>query len=476
MKRGLPFVLLVGLIALGVVTVPAAPGTAPAARPAVAGDPVGWLQGYLRIDTTNPPGNEAAAVAYLAAILHRHGVPTRTLVTADGRASLYARVEGRRDDEGLLLVHHVDVVEAGGEWRRPPFSGDLVGGELWGRGAIDVKSLGIAHLAAFLAVARADRPPERDVAFLAVADEESGGLAGTGWLLERHPGLFTGIAAVYGEGGANRAAGGRARWWGVEVAQKRPLWLTVRSRGRGGHASGINPHSASHRMIAALARLIDMPLRWRVSEPVRGYLAALAPLHEGVMRRNFLDPDAWVGPDGPRGPMLPGQPNLFLDTVQVTRIDVGERINVVPEEAMAHVDVRLLPDTDADRFLAGVRRALGDEAAVEVEVLLAAPPAPPSPVDHRAYRAAAEVLADEAPVVPAFIAGFTDSRWFRERGIPTYGVSPFALDGTVLSGIHGSDERIPVAELERGIERMTRIVLAYAEGGEPAGDGGPAPR
>jgi len=331
---------------------------------------------------------------------------------------------------------------------------------VWGRGAIDIKGLGIAHLAAFLAVAGADRPPERDVVFLAVADEESGGLRGTGWLWETRPELFAGIAAVYGEGGVNRLSREKLLWWGVEVAQKRPLWLEVRTHGRGGHASGINPNSASHRLIAALARLLEMPRRWRVTDPVRRYLAALAPLHEGAVRGRFLDPDAWVGPDGPRGPMLPGQPNLFLDTIQVTELEASDRINVVADQATARIDVRLLPDTDADELLARIRRALGSDA--EVEVLLAADPAPPSPTDHPAYRAAAEVLGDEAPVVPAFVSGFTDSRWFRERGIAAYGVDPFALSGGLLSGIHGLDERMPVAELRAGIERMTEIVARYA--------------
>lgn len=473
--------LLAAVVAGGafafVAPAPPAPAAAPPAeappaprRPTApaAEDPVGWLQGYLRFDTTNPPGDEAAAVAYLAGILHRHGVATRTLVTAEGRASLYARLDGRRRGEGLVLLHHVDVVAPGEGWRRDPFSGDLVAGELWGRGALDVKGLGIAHLAAFLAAARAPRPPERDLVFLAVADEESGGVHGTAWLLARHPELFAGVTAVLGEGGTARVRGGPSggrtvQWWGVEVAQKRPLWLEVRATGRGGHASGINPHSAAHQLVTALAGMIEMPRRWRVTQPVRDYLAALAPLHEGTMRRQFLDPDAWVGADGPRGPMLPGQPNLFLDTVQVTRVDVGERINVVAPDAVAHVDVRLLPETDADAFLARIRRAAGDE--VTVEVLLAAPPSPPSPVDHPAYRAVAGVLGREAPVVPAFIAGFTDARWFRERGIAAYGVSPFALTGELLGGIHGRDERIPVAELERGIERMRAIVAAWTAAG-----------
>lgn len=453
-KGSLPALVVCFVVGFG-------PSRAETAPPA---DPIGWLQGYLRIDTTNPPGGEAAAAAYLARILRDHGVSSRTFFTADGRASLYARVPGRRRGGGLVLLHHLDVVAPGPGWARDPFSGDLVDGELWGRGAIDVKGLGIAHLAAFLDVAGSGSPPERDVVFLAVADEESGGLRGTGWLWETRPELFTGIGAVYGEGGANRTARGEVRWWGIEVAQKRPLWLEVRAHGRGGHASGINPHSASHRLISALARLLEMPRRWRVSEPVRAYLAGLAPLHSGVMRRNFLEPDAWVGPDGPRGAMLPGQPNLFLDTIQITELEAGDRINVVADDAAARIDVRLLPDTDAEDLLARIRRALGGE--IEVEVLLTAAPSPPSPTGHPAYRAAAEVLGEEAPVVPAFISGFTDARWFRERGVAAYGVDPFALTGEVRRGIHGPDERIPVDELRAGIERMRRIVGAYAGTGE----------
>jgi acetylornithine deacetylase/succinyl-diaminopimelate desuccinylase-like protein len=428
------------------------------------GRPVEWLAGYLRLDTSNPPGNEEAAARYLARILHRHGVATRTFYTSDGRVSLYARLEGRRDDGGLLLLHHMDVVPAGEGWTREPFSGEVVEGEMWGRGAIDVKSLGVAHLAAFLDLAATPEALERDVAFLAVADEESGGVRGLAWLLDRHPELFAGIGAAYGEGGSNKAANGRLIWWGVETAQKRPMWLAARAAGRAGHASGLNPGNAVHALVEGLDRVLALPREWRVSDPVRRYLRALAPLHEGAWRERFLDPDAWIGPEGPRGPMSPGQANLFLDSVQVTVLAAGERINVVPPLARAELDVRLLPDTDAEAFLARLREAAGPR--VELEVLLASPPAPPSPVDHPAYRAAAEVL--DGPVTPAFIAGFTDSRYLRARGIATYGLSPFLLEPQVLRGIHGPDERIPVAELERGVERMTEIVRRYAT----AADGG----
>ncbi len=451
---------LVGLVCFTAL-LPAAVGAAQGAD-----DPLRWLADYVRVDTTNPPGNEAAAVRYLARILHRHGVATRTFYTADGRASLYARLEGKSDEGGLLLLHHVDVVPAGEGWSRDPFSGEVVDGELWGRGAIDAKSLGIAHLAAFLELAGSGEELERDVAFLAVADEESGGGQGTAWLLANHPELFEGIGAALNEGGNNKVANGWIIWWGVETAQKRPMWLQVRARGRAGHASGLNPGNAVHALIEGLDRVLALPKEYRVTEPVRRYLAALAPLHEGAQRRRFADPDAWIGPEGPRGPIMPGQANLFVDGLQVTQFDAGERINVVPPVATARIDARLLPDTDAEAFVERLRLALGPR--VEVEVLLTSPAAPASPVDHPLYRAAAEVFAEEGDVVPSFISGFTDSRFLRHEGIATYGVSPFLVEPQLLRGIHGPDERIDVEDFRAGVERMKRIVRAYATAGASA--------
>jgi len=437
---------------------------APPAAAAGSGlsEAAGWLRGYLRIDTTNPPGNEAAAAAYLAEILHREGVPTRLLVTPEGRASLYARLQGSEADCGLLLMHHIDVVPPGPGWSTDPFAGEVRDGSLWGRGAVDVKSLGVAQLAAFLALKRSGVRPRCDVALLAVADEESGGAQGTGWLIERHPELFAGIAAAFGEGGANREINGRLLWWGVETAQKRPLWLRVTADGRGGHGSGLNPHSAMHRLIRALDRVLQLPPRYRVTAAARQYLGALVPYETISASKRFADLDAWIAPDGPRGPMRPGEANMFLDTVQVTVIEGGERINVVPAEVSARLDVRLLPDTDADEFLDRLAGALGSDA--QAEVLLSAPPLPPTATDTPAFDAVRRVLADEGPVVPAFIPGFTDSRYLRQRGIPTYGLSPFRFERDVLLGIHGPDERIPLDELDRGVERMRRIVAVYAAG------------
>lgn len=420
----------------------------------------GWLQGYLRIDSSDAAG-EARAAAYLARILHREGIATRLLVSPGGHTSLYARLEAGRPDAGpLVLLHHLDVVPPGPGWTEDPFGGIVDEGLLRGRGAIDIKSLGIAHLAAVVDLARNRTRLRRDVVFLAVADEERGGKEGAGWLLERHRDLFDGTAAVLGEGGANRRINERNLWAGIEVAQKRPLWLRIAATGRGGHGAGLNPGSATHQLVLGLARALDLEPEWKVTEAVRLYLGALAPLHNETWRPIFLDLDRHVRPDGPTRQLMPGLANLFLDTFQVTVLEGSEKINVIPDQAEARVDVRLLPETDEDAYLARVKEALGD--TLQVEVLLSSPPVPPSPTDHPVYRAVAGVLDDDAPVVPAFIPGLTDSRYFREHGIAAYGVSPFFLGPYDLLGIHGADESIPLDELDRGVERMERIVGAVA--------------
>ncbi|HEV7518919.1 MAG TPA: M20/M25/M40 family metallo-hydrolase, partial [Thermoanaerobaculia bacterium] len=248
---------------LGLLSLAPAPSTISAAAPAPAGqlsEAARWLQGYLQIDTSNPPGNEAKAADFLAAILGREGIPARRIVTPAGRTNLWARLASPTSGgKAVLLLHHMDVVAPGPGWTVPPFAGLVREGRLWGRGALDDKSLGIAQLAALVDLKRRRQPLARDVVFLAVADEESGGGEGTGWLLAHHPELFAGVEGVIGEGGRNQVTGGKLLWWGVEVAQKRPFWLEVEANGRGGHASGLNPGSAVHLLVAGLARMLALP-------------------------------------------------------------------------------------------------------------------------------------------------------------------------------------------------------------------------
>lgn len=435
-----------------------------AAVPAAAADPseaVRWLREYIQIDTTNPPGNEREAAEFLAAILEQDGIETRLLTGPRGRTSLYARLQtAESEGRSLVLTHHIDVVAAGEGWQVAPFSGRPYRDKIWGRGALDVKGLGIAHLAAMLALKRESAALNRDLIFLAVADEELGGAKGTGWLLTEHSELFESVEAVFGEGGSNRVLGDRLIFWGIEVTQKRPLWLRVTAHGRGGHASGLNPESANHQLIAGLARLLTRPPRYQVTEAARLYLGALADLEGGQTSHLFHNLDDILREEGPTVPLMPGLPVYFLDTVQVTRIDSGPGGNIIAPEAKAHVDIRLLPETDGEAFLDEVREALGPK--LEVEVLLRSPEAPASSVKTPIYRKLERALQVRGPVVPIFISGVTDSRYFRQRGVPAYGFSPFSLNPQDQRGIHAVDEYLPVDAFLRGIETMRRVLLVCA--------------
>ena len=362
----------------------------------------------------------------------------------------------------IVLLHHIDTVPAGDGWRHPAHAGEVHDGELWGRGAIDAKGLGIAHLEAFLDLARSPLRLRRPVVFLAVADEEAGGGEGAGWLLEAHPELFENVAVVLNEGGVNKAVAGRPLFWGIEVDQKRPLWLDVVAAGRPGHASAANPESATHRLVAGLARLR------RGAAPAAGHPGGdRLPLRARPLRpagaRHWRLSDASAGRRDRRAVSLPGLESLLSDTVQITTLAASDRINVVAAEARAGIDVRLLPDTDEKAFVAELERILGPELTVSVRLVSAA--APPSSATSAVFRTLAAALAagNAAPVVPAFIPAFTDSRYFRARGIAAYGFSPFALDG--LPAAHrprAGRAHSARLTLDRGVETMTRVVRASA--------------
>jgi len=458
----------------GAIAAPVASSLHEDAAPLTGDEAVDWLLGYLRIDTSNPPGNESAAAAYLAAILHAEGIPTRLLVTPSGRANLFAKLSSPRPSGGaLVLLHHMDVVPPGDAWTRRPFAAEIADGRIWGRGAIDAKSLGISHLAALVALKREGVALDRDLIFLAVADEETGGAHGAQWLWEQHGDLFAGVAGVLNEGGSNRVAGQRLFWWGVEVAQKRPLWLRISTEGRGGHGSTYNPASATHQLVASLSNLFREVPQLRVTPAAKDYFGALSRFHGDAFGQVFGSGDletverqfARMREEGRTGEVLmPGMTAFFQDTIQITALETPtSSINVVPQQASALVDVRLLPDTPVEDLLKRMRKAMGRNPSIEV--LLSSPPTPPSPTDSEIYRSLERSLAADAPIVPSFITGTTDSRYFRERGVPAYGFSPFVLSGDEVRGIHGPDESIPLARFRDGLAVMKRVVRSAVGAG-----------
>jgi len=414
-----------------------------------------WLEHYIEIDTSTLDGARKAGT-YLRGLLHQAGVTTQWIISPDGQPFLYARAEAAvAGAPTLILLHHLDAVPAGSGWTHEPFAAEIDEGALYGRGAIDDKSLGIAHLVAFLRY-RQSTSTSVALAFLAVGGEETGGMAGTGWLIDNHPELFENVAAVFTEGGSNRVYGDRVAWWGIEVAQKRPLWMLATSTGRPGHGSTLNLHSAPHRLVRGLSKMVDRPLDFRLTPEARLFFETLAPLESPAFRSVIEDLDSILAEPDPVLRLLPGLPNYLLDSVQVNVLEAGSDLNVTPDVARARIDARLLPDTDEAAFLADLRELAGPD--VKLEVLLTAAQSPPSPTDHPVFDCLQDQLGSSAPVVPAFITAITDARFLRQRNIPAYGFSPFPLGPQALRGIHSSDEHIPLDDFGEGIETLWKVV------------------
>jgi acetylornithine deacetylase/succinyl-diaminopimelate desuccinylase-like protein len=329
-----------------------------------------------------------------------------------------------------MLLHHMDVVPANkASWRTDPLSGELHDGYLYGRGALDTKSSGILHLAAFIALHRAKTPLNRDVIFMATADEEAGGLFGVGWLVKNRPELFKGVGYVLNEGGEGRVRGGQPLF-SIEVTQKVPYWLRLTSHGEPGHGSTPRPESAVTTLIAALERLRLHQFEPRIVPAVDAYFKSIARAAEPKWRQRFADMATAVQSPGVVAEFQRDDPTLHTlvrNTCSITRLGGSAKINVVPPEAWAEVDCRLLPDQDPTLFLAELGRVLG--GGIKVETIIGFTPAVSS-IDTALYRALEAVCRKnfpDAPVVPAVLGGFTDSHFLRDLGITSYGFVPVVI-------------------------------------------------
>ncbi len=425
---------------------------------------VGWLQSYLRVNTINPPGNETAGVQFFKAILDAEGIPSETAESAPGRGNVWARLKGG-SQPALLLLHHIDVVPANtASWRTDPLSGALHDGYVYGRGALDTKSSGILHLAALLALHRSKATLNRDVIFMATADEEAGGLFGAGWLVKHRPDVFKGVGYVINEGGEGRVRGG-GPLFSVEVTQKVPYWLRLTSRGEPGHGSTPRPESSVTALVAALERLRHHQFEPRIVPAVDAYFKGIAPAAGPRWRERFADIATAVRTPGVLAEFQREDPTLHTlvrNTCSITRLGGSDKINVVPPEAWAEVDCRLLPDQDPAAFLAEIGQVLDKD--IQVETLMGFTPAVSS-VDTDAYRAIEAVCRQHfpgAPVVPSVLGGFTDSHFLRDLGITAYGFVPVVIPFEDEGGLHGNNERISVENMRRGVTMMTEIARRIA--------------
>jgi acetylornithine deacetylase/succinyl-diaminopimelate desuccinylase-like protein len=428
--------------------------------------PVELLQQLIRFDTTNPPGNEAACIAYIGEILGAVRCESRAYARDPQRPNLVARLPGEGRAAPLLLYGHVDVVPTAGQsWTHDPFGGAVVDGEVWGRGALDMKAGVAMMLTAFLrAHAEGLRPPG-DVILAVVSDEEDGGDEGAGFLVSEHPELFEGVRFALGEFGGFSTHVDGARFYPIQVIEKQMCWLKATVRGPGGHGALPMRGGAMARLGRLLAQLDRARLPVHVHPIARRMIETMAERlgpPRGLVLKAALDPrlaDVALRAMGERGREL--EP-MLRNTVNATIVRGGAKVNVIPSELELELDGRLLPGVRPEDLLHELRPLVGED--VELDVVRHDPG--PSQPDLTLFDTLGGILREldpEAVPVPYLTVGVTDGRFFGRLGIQTYGFLPLRLpEGFHMAKlIHAADERVPIEALDFGVEALYRAIQRF---------------
>jgi len=436
---------------------------------ALGEETVDLLRRYLMLDTTNPPGNETVGARFLEDALRRDGIASETAESAPGRANLVARLRGDGSLGGLVLHHHIDVVYADRRyWSVDPFGGEIRDGFLYGRGAIDMKSTGILHLAGMLAIKRAKVPLKRDLILLATADEEAGSRFGAQWVADQHRDWLAGAEYALSElGGIYPATGEKAPFGSIVTSEKTGLPLRLTARSEPGHGSMPWPDTAPNRLVRALGRLLDAERPPRVLPEIQEYFARLGSVLPVEAGRGYDDLERSLREPEFRRTFLANrqQAAMLRTTFAVTMLKGSEKRNVIPPEATADIDCRMLRGDDPDEIVSWMRAVIANER-VEVSLINPPPKIPnSSPPDTELYKALGEALRRRAPgvvVAPDILVGFTDNWVFRNCGLHGYGFSPFILGEEEWRRVHGNDERISLENLREGVRCHTEMLLEMA--------------
>jgi acetylornithine deacetylase/succinyl-diaminopimelate desuccinylase-like protein len=430
-------------------------------------DPVDLAQQLIRIDTTNPPGNEAAAIELVASVLRDAGIDPTIVESAPGRLNLVARLPGRGEADGLVLQGHVDVVPTSGQvWSREPFAGDIVDGWLWGRGAIDMKG-GVAMMVdAFARLARSGVAPAGDVVLCVLSDEEASGTMGARFLVEEHPDLFAGLAHGIGEfGGFPLMLGGR-RFYPIQIAERVGVKLDLTFRGPAGHGSLPLSGGAMAKLGRALTRLDRRRLPIHIVPATRLMLEAMVEHTEGPTQRalrSLLDPRTAGVALKVLGSRLAVMEPVLRNTVNATIVAGGDAVNVVPGEVRLTLDGRMLPGFDPEQMVAELRHLLGGEVEIAYETEGLPSAAEP---DMSLFPVLADLVREMDPdgvPIPFLLPAVTDGRWFARLGIQHYGFLPMRLpdDFVFQRTVHAADERIPIEAIGQGAETMFQLLQRF---------------
>lgn len=445
-------------------------GAAPIDWAAVEAEALQHFKALLRIDTTNPPGNERAAADYIAGVLRAEGIDFEIHESEPTRASLVARLRGTGKDGPLLMNGHLDVVPADPDcWTHPPFDAVEADGCIWGRGAIDMKNMVTMGLMCLVLAKRHGVKLDRDLIFAAVADEEAGSHHGALYLVEEHPELVR-AEYVLNEVGGHTLFMGASRFYPIQVSEKGICWFEMTVEGEPGHGSMPRPDNAVVRLGRALARLGETRLPQHNTPVVENFLRTLAsgaPFPQSKALPLLLQPQlagALLGVlERQNVDQAIGINAMLRNTASPTMVEAGKKVNVIPSRAKARVDGRILPGQTVEQFLAEVQRVVGPEVKINV-------------FDHHdgtvfdadtpLYDTICDVLAERDPggtPVPYMIPGFTDSFAYARLGATCYGFSPVKL-GPELNFTrmyHGHDERIPVDGFKWGLRTLWDVVHGF---------------
>jgi len=436
---------------------------------------ISHLQALIRMDTVNPPGRELGVARYLDDVMRGAGIETTLLEPAPGRAALVARLKGSGKHRPVLMLAHMDVVGVERErWTTNPFGGEILDGFLYGRGAIDDKGMLAVNLQTMLLlnqhVVRNGGTLDRDVVFLATSDEEAGGEFGIDWVIATHPSAVDAEFAL-NEGGRLRELNGKLAYAAVQCGEKVANVLRLTASGTPGHASIPIPDNAVVKLGRAVAAAATHREPVVVTETSRRFFEGLASFWKDAdVRAAMADISSGDPSRVATGAKLvatnPPFDAMIRNGISPTMLSAGVRPNVIPAEASATLNVRLLPGQSLDDLIARLRAAIGDES-VRVTVESQGEEAPPSPDDtamYRAIRDALAALAPGVPTVPFLSTGATDSAPLRRAGVKAYGLLPFPLTEADEGRMHGHDERVSVASLAFAVrlswEILNRIAVA----------------
>lgn len=418
---------------------------------------VRFLGDLVRMDTSNPPGNESQAALYIQEVLKKEGIDSELLEPVPGRASIVARLRGNGSKRPILIMGHLDVVPVDrSHWMTDPFSGEVKDGILHGRGALDDKAMVAANLEVFLQLHRLHVPLTRDVIFLAEASEEASSPAGMATLVDRYWDKLNCEFAL-NEGGVSLLTEGKLRYVGVSTAEKLPRGITLRAEGSSGHGSVPRPDNAVTHLAMAVAKAGNWVTPSRLNETTRAFfegLAKISPPEEAAWYRNVEDPKV----QEILRVKKPIYYSMLRTSVVPTILKAGFKSNVIPPSAESVLDVRALPDEDLEQFRASLTQLINDPQVkvVAEDTALNMVSAPPSSIHTAMYAAledAQHQIFPDSITLPVMQTGATDSSFLRAKGVQAYGL---AVPRTEEEGatVHGNDERVQTSQ----IGNLTKLI------------------